>query len=78
MVYYLFVGINGITFIAVFNLASFMAILKRIASVLYMEEYAYRNNDVNAEEAGCCSGKEGQGFVDVKNASYGWGFRVET
>ena len=50
MVYYLFVGINGITFIAVFNLASFMAIIKRIASVLYMEEYAYRS--VKSEEIG--------------------------
>lgn len=48
MVYYLFACINGITFIALFNFAQFMAILNRISSVLYMEEFAFRKEGISA------------------------------
>ena len=39
MIYYLFITINQLTYIAVFQLSNFMAILNRIASVLCLEEY---------------------------------------
>ena len=39
MVFYLFVTINQLTYIAVFQLSNFMAILNRIASILKLEEF---------------------------------------
>ena len=43
MIYYLFITVNQLTYIAVFQLSNFMAILNRIASVLSLEEYNNRS-----------------------------------
>ena len=42
MVFYLFVTINQLTYLAVFQLSNFLAILNRIASVLRLEEIVPR------------------------------------
>ena len=39
MVYYLFVTVNQSTYLAVFQLSNFFAILNRISSVLRLEQY---------------------------------------
>ena len=44
MVFYLFVTINQLTYLAVFQLSNFLAILNRIASVLRLEEIISRNS----------------------------------
>ena len=38
MVYFLFVTVNQLTYLAVFQFSNFLAILNRIASVLRLEE----------------------------------------
>ena len=40
MIYYLFITINGLVFLAIINVKSFSAILERIAGVLTLEEYS--------------------------------------
>ena len=42
MVYYLFVTVNQLAYLAVFQLSNFLAILSRIASVLRLEQYGKR------------------------------------
>ena len=42
MVYYLFVTVNQLTYLAVFQLSNFLAILNRISSVLRLEQYGER------------------------------------
>ena len=42
MVFYLFVTINQLTYLAMFNIANFFAILNRISSVLRLEEFKKR------------------------------------
>ena len=44
MVYYLFVTVNQLTYLAVFQLSNFFAILNRISSVLRLEEYGERDS----------------------------------
>ena len=39
MVYYLFMTVNQLTYLAVFQLSNFFAILNRISSVLRLEQY---------------------------------------
>lgn len=40
MIFYLFVTVNQLTYLAVFQISNFFAILNRIASVLRLEEYS--------------------------------------
>jgi len=42
MVFYLFVTVNQLTYLAVFQFSNFLAILNRISSVLRLEEYSLR------------------------------------
>ena len=43
MVFYLFVTVNQLTYLALFQFANFLAILNRIASVLRLEEFDQRS-----------------------------------
>lgn len=47
MVFYLFTTINQLTYLAVFQLSNFMAILNRISSVLKLEEFNVRSKAVS-------------------------------
>jgi len=45
MIFYLFITVNGLVYLAILNVASFIAILGRISSVLTLEEYSKIQND---------------------------------
>jgi len=83
MVYYLFVTVNQLSYIAVFQMSGFFAILNRIASVIQLENFKQRpgltqeQNQSNkpSQDIKEPTDKNG-GYIKVENASYNWGFRL--
>lgn len=51
MIFYLFVTVNQLTYLAVFQISNFFAILNRIASVLRLEEYSKKQQSVDSPSA---------------------------
>ena len=50
MIFYLFVTVNQLTYIAVFQISNFFAILSRIASVLRLEEYKKKKHSASESD----------------------------
>ena len=46
MIFYLFITVNQLTYVAVFQISNFFAILNRIASVLRLEEYKKKKHGI--------------------------------
>lgn len=90
MIFYLFITVNQLTYVAVFQISNFFAILSRIASVLRLEEYKKKKHgirtgdekDGNESQVTMLEAKnttikpESPGYIKVENASYNWGFRM--
>lgn len=67
MIYLVFFAVNITFYFGLTNIMSFLAILKRIASVFAMEESKItRETRVAAEDV----------MIEAENCSYAWGFRV--
>lgn len=92
MVFYLFVTINQLTYIAVFQLFNFLAILERIGSVLRLEDFKKEGDikdQVNPQAIGFESQTQlledgrakplkdiSESHIRLKDASFNWGFRL--
>lgn len=68
MVFYIFLSINQMTYMAMVSLQTFMAIIYRISTIFEMEEYQFiRNDSVKKEDV----------TVSFEEASLTWGFKVK-
>lgn len=68
MIFMVFFQVNILTFFGINTLKNFITILRRLASVFTMEEYACeRLRDVEPENV----------LLEVQDASFSWGFRVK-
>jgi len=80
MIFYLFVTVNQLTYLAVFQIGNYFAILQRIASVLRLEEYKKTMEDdsqnAGEEPDGPGARPESAGYIKLENASFNWGFRI--
>jgi ABC-type transport system involved in cytochrome bd biosynthesis fused ATPase/permease subunit len=66
MVYFVFFSVNIITYFALTNVQSFLAILFRLSEIIGMEEQQTQRI-TNGPEV----------LISIQNASFSWGFRVK-
>jgi ABC-type multidrug transport system fused ATPase/permease subunit len=69
VVYFVFFSINTITYFALVNIQSFLAILFRISKVMEMEE---KEPTLMLE-----NGTSDDVSIEFKDASFSWGYRVK-
>ena len=67
MLFYIFLSINNLTYIAMVSLQTFMAIIYRMSTIFELEEYKFiRDDDVKKEDV----------KVVFNQASLTWGYKV--
>ena len=49
MVFYLFVTLNQLAYLAIFELSNYFAVLYRVSSVLRLEEYKHRSKEISSQ-----------------------------
>jgi hypothetical protein len=69
MVFYIFLSINQMTYMALVSLQTFMAVIYRISTIFELGEYQFiREESVKKEDV----------KVEFEQASLTWGFKVKT
>lgn len=67
MVFYIFLSVNSLTYMAMTTLTTFFAVVFRVSSVFEMSEYDFsRDTNVAKEDV----------EISLENADISWGFKV--